>query len=90
MGIPWRSPWRAAVLSAVTVTVFGFWWWFDVNRQLQRAGGLKSLSNGSLPLAARGFAQAEVCCWRLPWPSALYLCWPDLCPARLDGVAVPA
>jgi hypothetical protein len=39
MGIQWRSPWRAAVLSAVTLTVYGLWWWFDVNRQLQRAGG---------------------------------------------------
>ena len=39
MSIQWRSPGRAALLSAVTITVYGFWWWFDVNRQLQRAGG---------------------------------------------------
>ncbi len=30
-----RSPVRAAVLSLVTVSIYGFWWWWDLNRQLR-------------------------------------------------------
>lgn len=33
-----RSPLRAAILAAVTVSVYGFWWWWDVNRQLRALG----------------------------------------------------
>ena len=33
-----RSPVRAAVLSLVTFSLYGFWWWWDVNRQLKAAG----------------------------------------------------
>lgn len=33
-----RSPVRAAVLSLVTASIYGFWWWWDLNRQLQALG----------------------------------------------------
>jgi hypothetical protein len=33
-----RSPIRAAVLSLVTFSLYGFWWWWDVNRQLKALG----------------------------------------------------
>lgn len=33
-----RSPVRAAVLSLVTASVYGFWWWWDLNRQLRALG----------------------------------------------------
>ena len=33
-----RSPARAAILSAVTMSFYGFWWWCDVNRQLRKLG----------------------------------------------------
>ena len=33
-----RRPVRAAVLALVTVSVYGFWWWRDVNRQLKALG----------------------------------------------------
>jgi hypothetical protein len=33
-----RSPVRVAVLSLVTFSLYGFWWWWDVNRQLKAAG----------------------------------------------------
>jgi hypothetical protein len=33
-----RSPWRAAVLSLVTLSVYGFWWWWDLNRRLRALG----------------------------------------------------
>jgi hypothetical protein len=33
-----RGPVRAAVLSLVTFSLYGFWWWWDVNRQLKAAG----------------------------------------------------
>jgi len=33
-----RSPVRAAVLSLVTASVYGFWWWWDLNRQLHALG----------------------------------------------------
>jgi len=33
-----RSPVRAAVLSLVTFSLYGFWWWWDVNRQLRALG----------------------------------------------------
>ena len=33
-----RSPVRAAVLSLVTASVYGFWWWWDLNRQLRSLG----------------------------------------------------
>ena len=33
-----RGPVRAAVLALVTVSLYGFWWWRDVNRQLQALG----------------------------------------------------
>ncbi len=29
-----RGPVRAAVLPLVTVSLYGFWWWWDVGRQL--------------------------------------------------------
>ncbi len=29
---------RAAVLSLVTASVYGFWWWWDLNRQLRALG----------------------------------------------------
>jgi hypothetical protein len=33
-----RGPVRAAVLSLVTFSLYGFWWWWDVNRQLKALG----------------------------------------------------
>ena len=33
-----RRPIRAAVLSLVTVSIYGFWWWWDLNRQLKALG----------------------------------------------------
>ena len=33
-----RSPVRAAVLSLVTFSLYGFWWWWDVSRQLKALG----------------------------------------------------
>jgi hypothetical protein len=33
-----RSPVRVAVLSLVTFSVYGFWWWWDINRQLRALG----------------------------------------------------
>jgi hypothetical protein len=33
-----RSPVRAAVLSLVTFSLYGFWWWWDVGRQLKALG----------------------------------------------------
>jgi len=33
-----RSPWKAAVWSVLTLTVYGFWWWWDVNRSLRERG----------------------------------------------------
>ena len=33
-----RSPVRAAVLSLVTFSLYGFWWWWDVNRRLKALG----------------------------------------------------
>lgn len=33
-----RSPVRAVVLSLVTASVYGFWWWWDLNRQLRTLG----------------------------------------------------
>jgi hypothetical protein len=33
-----RSPLRAAVLALVTLSLYGFWWWWDVNRQLRSLG----------------------------------------------------
>lgn len=33
-----RGPVRAAVLSLVTVSLYGFWWWWDVGRQLRALG----------------------------------------------------
>jgi hypothetical protein len=33
-----RSPARVAVLSLVTFSLYGFWWWWDVNRQLKALG----------------------------------------------------
>ena len=36
---PWqRDPNRTAVLAVVTLTVYGFWWWWDLNRRLGRLG----------------------------------------------------
>ena len=32
-----RSPVRAAILSAVTLTLYGFWWW-ELNRELHARG----------------------------------------------------
>lgn len=33
-----RSPVRAAILSAVTLTLYGFWWWWELNRELRARG----------------------------------------------------
>jgi hypothetical protein len=33
-----RSPVRAAILSVVTLTVYGFWWWWELNRELRARG----------------------------------------------------
>jgi hypothetical protein len=33
-----RSPARAAILSAVTLTLYGFWWWWELNRELRAHG----------------------------------------------------
>jgi hypothetical protein len=33
-----RSPVRAAILSLVTFSLYGFWWWRDLNRQLKALG----------------------------------------------------
>jgi hypothetical protein len=33
-----RSPVRAAVLSLVTFSLYGFWWWWDLSRQLKVLG----------------------------------------------------
>jgi hypothetical protein len=33
-----RSPARVAVLSLVTFSLYGFWWWWDINRQLKALG----------------------------------------------------
>lgn len=33
-----RSPVRAAGLSLLTLSVYGFWWWYDLNRQLRELG----------------------------------------------------
>jgi hypothetical protein len=33
-----RSPVRAALLSLVTFSLYGFWWWWDVNHQLKALG----------------------------------------------------
>jgi hypothetical protein len=33
-----RSPVRAAVLSLVTFSLYGFWWWWDINRQVKSLG----------------------------------------------------
>jgi hypothetical protein len=33
-----RSPVREACLSLLTVSVYGFWWWYDLNRQLRTLG----------------------------------------------------
>lgn len=33
-----RNPYSAATLAVVTLTVYGFWWWWDLNRQLRRQG----------------------------------------------------
>lgn len=36
-----RSPWKAAVWSVLTLTVYGFWWWWEVNREVRaRRGGV--------------------------------------------------
>jgi len=37
-GVRRRSPVRAAVWSLLTVSVYGFWWWWDLNRQLRVLG----------------------------------------------------
>jgi hypothetical protein len=36
--LPPRSPVRAAILSAVTLTLYGFWWWWELNRELRARG----------------------------------------------------
>lgn len=36
--LPQRSPARAAILSVVTLTVYGFWWWWELNRELRARG----------------------------------------------------
>lgn len=36
--ISMRSPVRAAVLSLVTFSLYGFWWWWDLSRQLKVLG----------------------------------------------------
>jgi hypothetical protein len=36
--LPQRSPVRAAILSAVTLTLYGFWWWWELNRELRARG----------------------------------------------------
>ena len=33
-----RSPARAALWSLLTVSVYGFWWWWELNRQLRALG----------------------------------------------------
>jgi len=33
-----RSPVRAAILSVVTLTLYGFWWWWELNRELRAHG----------------------------------------------------
>jgi uncharacterized protein DUF4234 len=33
-----RSPVRAAILSLVTLTLYGFWWWWQLNRDLRARG----------------------------------------------------
>lgn len=33
-----RSPVRAAILSVVTLTLYGFWWWWELNRELPARG----------------------------------------------------
>jgi hypothetical protein len=33
-----RSPWKAAVWSVLTLTVYGFWWWWEVNREVRARG----------------------------------------------------
>lgn len=33
-----RSPLRVAVLSLLTLSAYGFWWWWDLNRQLRAIG----------------------------------------------------
>ena len=36
--LPPRSPVRAAILSLVTLTLYGFWWWWQLNRDLRACG----------------------------------------------------
>lgn len=33
-----RSPTRTAVYALLTVSVYGFWWWWDLNRRLRSVG----------------------------------------------------
>ncbi|HEX6877963.1 MAG TPA: DUF4234 domain-containing protein [Nocardioidaceae bacterium] len=33
-----RSPVRAAALSLLTLSIYGFWWWYDLNRRLRALG----------------------------------------------------
>ena len=35
---PGRRPLWAASMFVLTLSLYGFWWWFDVNRQLERRG----------------------------------------------------
>jgi hypothetical protein len=79
-----RSPLRAAVLSLVTVSIYGFWWWWDLNRQL-RALGQPARPWQALGLVMLGWlvvAPAVMAGW--PWVAAVL----SVIPAGLSLVAV--
>lgn len=79
-----RSPLRAAVLSLVTVSVYGFWWWWDLNRQLRALGqpGRPWQALGLVTLGWLLVAPAVIA--GLPWVAAGV----SVIPAGLSLVAV--
>ncbi|KAE8762711.1 DUF4234 domain-containing protein [Georgenia thermotolerans] len=60
-----RSPVRAALWSLLTLSIYGFWWWWDVNRRLRSLGqpadpwrALSLVTLGWLPVLAALLARA--------------------------------
>lgn len=72
-----RSPARAAVWSLVTASIYGFWWWWDVNRQL------RDLGQPAGPIRA----MALVTLGWVPVTAALMIGWPWVAVAA-SGVPV--
>lgn len=77
---PVRSPVKAACLALVTASLYGFWWWYDLNRQLRALGkpARPWRSLGEVVLGLAVIAPAVMAGW--PWaavalaPVSLGLC----------------